>query len=112
MISPLCWRDIPYGDLDGWYSFRGDHANMHTAMYNSVSAGGNPLYQTYPLEDGAGPTWLSAHELEHRAVCASLGIAGPPDLSSFDLDIPDQYAEWMKVNADEHSRLNGVINLF
>jgi len=111
MVNPTLWSQLPFGDLPAWQAFLGDHARAHALIFAQAVALSRPVYETYPLGDGGGTEWLTAHHLEHRAICHSLGISPPPDLASYRLDDPEQWSDWMQAHADEHVRVQSAAGI-
>lgn len=105
MIDPSLWADVPFGNLTAWQDFLGYQSLWHRALADTVFALTGVTYRTVPLGDGGGPEWLEALSSECASAAAALGIAGPPDLASYDLADQREYESFMFVNAQVHKRL-------
>lgn len=108
MISPSLWEQLPFGDVQAWTAFLGEHAQAHTLIATQAVRLGKPRYATYPLGDGGGVEWLTAHYFEHRSINHSLSLTPPPDLASYDLTDPEQFGDWLEAHAAEHERIHQV----
>lgn len=52
------------------------------------------VFRTYPLGNGGGPEWLDAVQKQYAAASTALGLPPPPDLQSYDLKQPADWASW------------------
>ncbi len=112
VMSPSLWQDVPYGDSDAWQDFLGVHSIQHGQLDKKILAlkPGFAL-KRYPLGDGGEGDWLFANQQQHVSECLALGIAGPPDLQSYDLKDKTQFLAWNQLHAQEHKRMNTAAGL-
>lgn len=135
IFDPESWKRLAHGDADAWMDFAGTQALQHTAFDVAIRALGGVAYPILPLGSPARGTWLlgpdpeedperrrllaiypdddwhSAHQLRHDGEARALLIAEAPDLLSYDLTDPDQFATYTYLHAAEHIRLRQAIGI-
>ena len=94
MIDPSAWASVPYGNKTALLDFFGTYDLWHKALAQQIFLTLGVNYRTYPLGDGGGPEWLHAVQAQNVNVAAALGLAPPPDLSTFDLSQPEDHASF------------------
>lgn len=105
MIDPIVWAALPFKNPTAWTDFVGTFGLWHRCLSPVIFTRTGKTYRTYPLGDGGATEWLQAHQQEDAGACAALGIAGPPDMRSFDLSRADDFASWTFIVANEHRRI-------
>lgn len=68
-----------------------------------------PLFQLNPLDPNDIGIWLYWHQEMHNDANAALNTSGY-DLLALDWQDPDELAEWLRLNGDEHVRWDGALN--
>jgi hypothetical protein len=104
VINPLIFQDLPFRNKTALQDVQGIHWFWHRALADKIRQLGF-AYRTYPLADSVGPEWLIANQNEHAGAAFAIGIVGPPDLQSYDLDDPAQWASFWFLHAGDHRRL-------
>ena len=111
MIDPVLFSELPFGDLTAFSDFVGTNALYHRALAQTAAAGGFP-YRTFPLGDfGSGPEWLHALNAQMVAACAALGITGPTDVASYNLNDPNDFASFTLAYANDLRRLRTAVGV-
>lgn len=105
VMDPSLWASTPYGNPTAMRDYFGLESFFHRELALRAIAVTGRAYRTYPLGDGGGAPWLFAHQQELVAACAAFGIAAPPDLSSYDLGEPEQFASFHFINSNLHRQL-------
>ncbi len=105
MMDPKLWQSLPFRDTTAWIDFLGQHSRWHQVLAQSIFAKNGKMYRIYPLGDGGGQEWHLAHQDEHIGAANALGLAAPPDFSSYNLSDPTEFASWVWLHAEEHIRL-------
>lgn len=105
LVSPLLWQSQPTKDETAWQGFLGDHDQWHQLLAKLTKT------QWLPLDDLKTSYGLSTHQRMHDAVANALGIPSAGDISSFNLDDPDQFISFMYLNSIDHQRLRLVLGV-
>ena len=112
--SPHAWAVLIFGDQNALVDFLGAHDLSHVALDRTIRAAGGAPYPHLPLGNGPtgdGADWMEAHQAAHAGAASSLGIAAAPDLRSYTLNDPEQFASWTWLHAQEHVRINDAAGL-
>lgn len=67
-------------------------------------------FQLDPMDLNNLGLWIFRHQLMHSEINAILGTQGY-DLTSLDWTDPDQLAEWLRLNGDEHVRISAALGV-
>ena len=95
MIDPRLWASIPFRNYTALQDFAGTHALWHQVLAeHSVRTFSIDPWRLYPIGSPAGKPWLEAVQAQYVAASRGLGAAPPPDLASFDLSDPVDFASW------------------
>ena len=112
MISPDLWASVPYRNLTAMIDFAGQFHLWHIALAQKIGQTTGKSYRLYPVGDGRGDAaWLSAIQKNHNNAAAALGIAAPPDLSSFDLSLAEDHASFFFLVSNDSARLRKAAGL-
>lgn len=111
MIDPGLWGSTPFGNTTAREDYFGMESNWHQVLSDRISRLNGATYRRSPLGDGGGSPWLFAHQQELVAAARAVGIAAPPDLSSFNLSNPDEWASFHFLNANYHRLLGRASGL-
>ena len=105
MISPTNWNNVPFRDATAWADFVGTHWLWHRAVAEHVRRTTGVSYRVYPIGDGGGSQWLYAVQRTYENAFAALGLSPPSDLSSYDLNDPEEFASYTFLLSQTASRL-------
>jgi hypothetical protein len=97
-------------DLRAWVF---NHAANHYDIVRRVAETKTLTLQQFcldPLDPTNRGNWLYWHQIMHNQANAALGTSGN-DLLSLDWDDPDAFAEWLRLNGDEHQRFSGLLSI-
>lgn len=94
MIDPSLWSSIPPRNPSAWADFLGQFEIWHRALAQTIARTTGRSIYTFPMGDGGSSEWLSAVQRVYAEATAALGIAGPTDLQSYDLNNPTEFASW------------------
>jgi hypothetical protein len=94
VIDTRLWSSTPFNNPTAFTDLTGQIELFHRALAKEVFGLTGRAYAVYPLGTGRGPEWLQALQAQNSAAAAALGIAPPPDLSTFDLRDPGEFASW------------------
>jgi len=111
VVDPHSWAVLTFGDRDAFTDFLGTHALFHRALDVRVRQLGGVAYPSLPLGDGGGDSWMLALQQAHDGAASSLLIPASPDLASYDLSDPDQFATWTYLLALDDVRLRPAAGL-
>lgn len=67
-------------------------------------------YQLSPIDPANLGFWLYNHAIMHQQINAVLGTSGF-NLIDVDFEDPDQFAEWIQQNGDEHQRICAALGI-
>ena len=98
---------------DDWKKWAFNHAAYHYDMIFAVQAqfGQNlTQYIINPIDPEGLGLWLDQHQSMHQQLNAVLGTQGY-DLLNSDWQDPDAFAEWLRLNGDEHLRLSAALGI-
>jgi len=111
VVDPHHWSHLPFGDKTAFTDFLGTHALFHAALDVAIRRLGGVPYNYPPIGDGGGSDWLLALQQAHDGAAASLFVPEPPDLTSYDLSDPDEFASWTYILALDDIRLRQAAGL-
>lgn len=94
MVDPSNWASVPYGNRNAFRDFVGTHYLWHRALVEQIFAVTGTSVALLPIGEGGGPEWLLAVQRQYEAEAHALGLAAPPDLSSYDLSDQSDFASW------------------
>lgn len=133
-VSPLSWQDTVFGNRTALLDFAGTHMIQHQQLDARILAlvPGAPV-KRWPIGDllktppgfgreepetaeGEGGVevsdeWLKAHQQMHESEADALGATQPPDLTSYDLTVKDQWNAFHQIHAQHHLVLNAAAGL-
>lgn len=99
-------------DEASWSAWSFVHAANHYDWIVAPKTAGKGLSQ-FALDvidpDNVG-LWIYQHQVMHNQVNALLGTPGV-DLTSFDWQDPDQFQNWLNLNAAEHIRISAALGV-
>ena len=99
---------------DDWESWAFNHAANHNDIVFNVGVQKNNYTLQQFVLDPVNPDdlgdWLYQHQVMHNQANAALGTSGY-DLVALDWKDPEQFAWWLRLNADEHVRLSAALNI-
>lgn len=114
IVSAQLWQSLQYGDQDAFVDFLGAHQLWHAQVDHHIRAVGAPPYASLPLGDGPiddGNDWHLVHQRIHEGECSGLLIAGPPDLTAYDLNRRDDFHTWTWIHALDCLRIQRAAGL-
>ncbi len=101
-------------DEDDWQAWAFAHAANHYDWIPSIQSQRNVTgLQTFllnPIDPNEIGLWLYNHQAAHDQANAALGTQGF-NLLFLDIRDPDQFAEWLRLNGDEHLRISGTLGI-
>jgi hypothetical protein len=109
IVDPHSWEVLVFGDQTAWQDFLGAHSLWHHQLADTIRSLGGTAYPTLPLGDGGGEEWHFAHQQHHDGAADALLIDFGPDLRSYNLTEPQEFASWCWVHAQESIRLRRII---
>ena len=104
-------------DSYGWSLFLGGHGFAHSTIAAQVTTKYLQTLSHYPLTsvDREDPSsvrsWLLAHNNEHQAINAILGLGTPADLSELDINNKEQFESWMYTHMSLHSQIVSILGI-
>ena len=105
VVNPKSWEFLQFGDETALIDFYGTHMLFHRALDVKVRSLGGAAYNYPPIGDGGGDNWLLALQQAHSGAASALLIAPPPDLTTYDLNDPDEFATFFFLLAQDDIRL-------
>lgn len=100
-------------DADSWKAWSFNHAANHYDMVFAVQQQKNQNLAQYLLDpidpDNIG-MWLYNHQVMHNQVNAALGTQGF-NLLGLDWQDPEQFQNWLNLNATEHQQICSKLNI-
>ena len=111
MLNPLFY--IPPDSEQDWKSWMLDHSLQHDIIYSALVSLQQSVIK-FPLTDSREKNdkdWLNNHQLEHEAIYSALQLVSMPDLTSFDLDNPDNFEIWQELHQDVHNNINATLGI-
>lgn len=111
MSLPLLYS-APQGD-EGWSAWSFNHAANHYDWIPTIFTQ-KQVNLTQYLLDPVDPQnlgmWLYQHQAAHDQANAVLGTSGF-NLLALDWQDPDQFAQWLRLNGDEHVRISAALGI-
>lgn len=112
MSLPYLYK-IPQDD-DDWRSWAFNHGAIHfdwvPALQSQKKVTGLQQFYLSEIDPNDLGMWLYNHQVAHDQANAALGTTGY-NLLSLDWRDPDQFAEWIRQNGDEHQRIGEALGL-
>lgn len=101
-IDPALFASVPFNAPNAFADFSGTLALYHRALADHIFQRFGVQYRLFNIGDGRGDAdWLHAVQGQYEAAATAIGLAGPPDLSSFDLSEPEDHASFFFVISNE-----------
>jgi hypothetical protein len=101
-------------DQEGWKSWGFNHAANHydwiPAFQSQKNIIGFQQFILSPIDPQELGMFLYNHQAAHDQANSALGTQGF-NLLSLDWKDPDQFAEWLRANADEHVRISAALGI-
>jgi len=94
MIDTRLWSSTPFNNPTAWNDLTGSLELFHHALAQRTFVLTGRSYAVLPLGTGRGQSWLEALQKQNQDAAAALGTAPPPDLESYELDTPGDFASW------------------
>lgn len=95
MEDTRLWASTPFRNPTAFVDFTGRLDLWNRALAQKVASLTGSAYKVYPLGDGGSGAWLHAVQKTYQNAASALGIPPPPDLESYDLSDPGDFASWM-----------------
>jgi hypothetical protein len=96
-----------------WTAWSFNHAANHNDIAQAINLQKNQNLQIFvldPIDPNNLGTWLYQHQIMHSQANQALGLTGQ-DLLAYDLSDPDQFAEFLRINATEHVLLSEKVGV-
>lgn len=93
-IDPMQFARVPFDNRTAWLDFAGTHYLWHRNLQQRIFAVTGNQYTLPPIGEPGGPQWLHAVQQAYVSAALALGVPAPPDLSSYDLRDPADFASW------------------
>jgi hypothetical protein len=104
---------VKFGDVDSLGEFLFENGIQHKLFYETFLDNGF-LVPSFPLID-ANPNnlddWLLAHQVEHQAYAAILGLNNPFNLLDTDWNIEDDFYDWVSSHLYIHQQIVASLGL-
>ena len=104
---------VQYGDAEGFNRFLFENYLQHV-LFKDVLAGANIVIPQYPIAD-ADPQdvddWLLAHQQEHQAISAALGLDNPINLLDTDWRKEGDFYDWLNNHYLLHTQIISRLGL-
>lgn len=94
MIDARMFASIPFRNQTALVDFAGLHFLWHTALARHVADTLNVQYRVLPIGNVGGRPWLEAIQQQYVSASLALGVPPPPDLATYDLNDPVDFASW------------------
>src|SRR5262249_7925819 len=96
---------MPYKNQDAFSDFMGQHDLWWRALTQQIFLLTGTTIRTYPLGTGGGSDWLARLQQQYENASTALGIAQPPDLETYDLSQPGDFASWTWILSQQARQL-------
>jgi hypothetical protein len=110
-VDPSLFASVPFGSKTAYVDFCGTLQLYFKALADQVFALTGNAMRLYPIGDGGGDDWLHAVQQQFVSCSLALGLGSPPDLSSFDLAVPEDHASFFFSVAQELRVLRSAAGL-
>lgn len=101
-------------DEDEWQSWAFNHGANHydwiPALISQKNAQGLQTFLLSQIDPNDLGMWLYNHQVAHDQANAALGTTGY-NLLELDWQDPDQFAQWLRQNGDEHVRISAALRI-
>jgi hypothetical protein len=94
-IDPRVFGSTPFGNKTALLDLAGTLDLFMKAVARGTFIQTGLTFRTYPLGTPGGPEWLDAVQKTFNGASAALGLPPPPDLQSYSLDQPADFASWV-----------------
>lgn len=109
MIDPALLASTPFDNRTAYRDLIGQIALLHNALIPAIAALTGAAVKRMPIDANADAAdLLQSIQAQHAAEAVALGIAAPPDLESFDLEDPADFASWTFVISNDLTRLKAA----
>ena len=106
MIDPRVFSSTPHKSLTAFQDLVGQVVLMHAALIPAIIAQTGVMVRRYPIDAGAQQAdLLQTIQQQHNSECLALGIEPPPDIQSFDLKDPTEWASFTFILANDLARI-------
>jgi hypothetical protein len=99
---------------DDWRAWAFNHSANHYDWIPAITAQKNIVglqqFLLSPIDSEEMGMWFYNHQVAHDQANAALGTSG---FNLLELDWKDesQFAEWLRLNGDEHIRISGILGI-
>jgi hypothetical protein len=101
-------------DPEDWQAWAFNHAANHydwiPAITTQKNVTGLQQFILSPIDPNEVGMFLYNHQIAHDQANAVLGTQGY-NLLFLDVRDPDQFAEWLRLNGDEHVRISAALGI-
>lgn len=113
MMDPSLLGSTPFKSPTAYIDLVGTVGQMHAILIDATIRKTGNVPARYGLDAGQPQDdMLESIQSQHKALAQALGIGPPPDLESFHLNDPAEWASWTFILAGDLTRLRdaaGVI---
>lgn len=94
MMDPALWASVPFNNRTALLDLAGTLEVWFRAVNRAIAPVANRSVRSLPIGTPGGATWLEAIQAQFNEAHDALGIEPPPDLASYDLADPVDWASW------------------
>ena len=94
ILDPKLWASTPFNNRTALFDLAGQLELWLRAVAQRIATTTGRAIRTPALGTPGGPSWLQAIQATYIEAHDALGIAPPPDLASYDLNDPADFASW------------------
>ena len=105
---------VQFGDKEGLKEFLFENGTQHLLFWETLTDNGQ-TYAKFPLVDANVDNlddWLLAHQQEHQALSAYLGLSNPFNMLDVDFNKETDFYDWIGTHLTIHELISSSLGLY
>ena len=98
---------VKWGDVESLGEFLFENGIQHQVFWETMTDKGQ-TYDKYPITDALPENlddWLLAHQQEHQALSAYLGLSNPFNMLDVDFNKENDFYDWLGTHYSIHQQI-------
>ena len=105
---------VKWGDVESLGEFLFEIGIQHQVFWETMTDKGQ-TYDKYPITDALPENlddWLLAHQQEHQALSAYLGLSNPFNMLDVDFNKETDFYDWIGTHLTIHELISSSLGLY
>jgi len=104
---------VRHGDIDGLQAFAFENGLQHQLFADTLEDTGVviPKFPLLDINPNDIEDWLLAHQVEHQAISAELGLSNPVNLLDSNWNDEESFYDWLSTHLSLHQQIVASLGL-